>query len=193
VERVEPRLRLVPIADADLDAVAALVNRAFGRYSDLFTGQRTSPGDYLVESGDDARVLLVEDAATGSLLASSMVTAPAERFLSPDLTGPAGTDRVDVPFEADPFHPWTGAFYYGLAGVEPATMNRGLGRLMVERAESLAADEGFSRIALGTVREFGLVDYYERLGYRVVHEDVHPIGHWDFLVPHHYCEMVKDL
>ena len=187
-----PCVRVEPIAEVDVAAVAALVNRAFGRYADLFTGRRTSPADYLVESGPDARVLLVEDGPERRLVAASMITAPAERFLSPDLTGPAGTDRKYTPVEPDPSHPWVGALYYGLAGVEPDVMNRGLGRLMVEHMEAIARNEGFGSVALGTVREFGLVDYYERFNYRVIHEDEHPVGHWDFLVPHHYCEMVKD-
>jgi GNAT superfamily N-acetyltransferase len=189
---VTPALRVVPIAEIDAEAVAALVNRAFSRYSDLFAGQRTSPQDYLIEAGESARVILVE--ADGRLVATSMV-AKAERFLDPGLLGPAGIGRAEskggVNHEAD--HPWIGAFYFGMAGVEPSLMNGGLGRLMVEHAERMARDEGFTRVALGTMREFGLVDYYMRFGYRVIHEEAHPVGHWDFLVPHHYCEMVKDL
>jgi GNAT superfamily N-acetyltransferase len=64
---------------------------------------------------------------------------------------------------------------------------------MIGHAERMAKDEGFSRLALGTVREFGLVEYYERFGYAVVDEEEYPAGHWDFAVLHHYCEMVKDL
>jgi GNAT superfamily N-acetyltransferase len=123
------------------------------------------------------------------------MVAKAERFLDPGLLGPAGVGRMEssAPLHADPGHPWMGAFYFGMAGVEPAQMNGGLGRVMVEHAEGMARDEGFARVGLGTVREFGLVDYYTRFGYRVIHEEAHPIGHWDFLIPHHYCEMVKDL
>jgi GNAT superfamily N-acetyltransferase len=83
--------------------------------------------------------------------------------------------------------------YFGLAGVEPEIMNGGLGRLMVRSVEALAKSEGFSAVALGTVREFGLVEYYEKLAYRVTHEQQYPIGHWDFVVPHRHCEMIKAL
>jgi GNAT superfamily N-acetyltransferase len=183
-------LRVVPVGEADLLAVAGVVNRAFAIYSDLFTGQRTSPEDYALEVGDDARVMLLED--DGRLLATSMV-AVADRFTSTTLIGPAGSTRPsDLP-AAKPAHPWQGAFYYGLAGVEPGLMKRGLGKTMIAHAERMAKAERFSRLALGTVREFGLVDYYERFGYMVVHEEPFPVGHWEFVVPHRYCEMVKDL
>jgi GNAT superfamily N-acetyltransferase len=109
----------------------------------------------------------------------------ADRFLHSD-GAPAGSRSAGT-------HPWIGASYFGLAGVEPQAMNRGLGRLLVGHAETMARADGFPRIALSTVREFGLVDYYARFGYEVVSEREHPVGHWDFVVPHHYCEMVKTL
>jgi GNAT superfamily N-acetyltransferase len=186
-----PVLRVVPIAEADVAAVAGLVNRAFATYSHIFPGQRTSPADYVEESGPDARVMLIEDA--GRLLATAMI-APAERFISPHVLGPAGMAREAGPVShPDPAHPWTGALYFGLAGVEPGLMNGGLGRRLVRAAEQIAASEGHGRVALSTVREFGLVEYYERLGYGVFHETEYPPGHWEFLVVHHHCEMVKAL
>jgi GNAT superfamily N-acetyltransferase len=185
-----PVLRVVPIAEADLDVVAPLVNRAFHRYSEIFPTDRTSPTDYRDEAGPEARIFLVEDG--GRLVATGMV-APSTRFMSDEVFGPAGTPRSE-PGEAEHAgHPWTGALYFGFAGVEPDVMSKGLGRMLVHHAEETARAEGYTRMALGTVREFGLVDYYERFGYYVVHEVEHPIGHWEFLVPHHYCEMVKDL
>ncbi len=184
-------IRVVPLSEADLEAVAGVVNRAFGVYRDIFHGVRTSPSEYADEAGPDARILLVEE--DGRLLATSMVTI-AERFIEPGLLGPAGMERTpERPPAAAESHPWAGALYYGLAGVEPETMNRGLGRLMVEYTERIAAAEGYRRVALGTVREFGLVGYYSRFGYYVVHEEQFEPGHWDFVVPHRYCEMVKDL
>lgn len=183
-------LRVVAVGEADLHAVAGLVNRAFGVYSGLFKGQRTSPEDYALEVGDDARVMLVEE--RGRLLATSML-ANADRFTSTALVAPAGTPRPAGIAVAEHGHPWAGAFYYGLAGVEPGLMKRGLGKAMIGHAEQMARDEGFSRLALGTVREFGLVEYYERFGYNVVDEEEYPVGHWEFVVPHHYCEMVKCL
>jgi GNAT superfamily N-acetyltransferase len=184
-------LRVVSLAEVDLDAVAGVVNRAFGVYANIFTGLRTSPSEYAEEAGPEARVMLVEE--DGRLVATSMVTL-AERFIEPGLLGPAGMER-DAGRPAPPidFHPWSGALYYGLAGVEPELMNRGFGRLMVEQAERLAAEAGSRRVALGTVREFGLVEYYQRFGYYVVHEEPYEPGHWDFVVDHCYCEMVKDL
>lgn len=181
-------LRIVSVRDADIEQVAGLVNRAFSRYSDIFKGSRTSPQDYRDEVGDNARILLLERA--GQLLATGMI-ALAERFVETDQLGPAGTTRPEniPPLEAS--HPWNGALYFGLAGVEPGLMNGGLGRQLVGHVERIAREEGFPAVALGTVREFGLVEYYEKLDYQVVHEAEFPVGHWDFIVPHRYCEMVK--
>lgn len=184
-------LRVVSLMEADLEAVAGVVNRAFGRYAHIFRGLRTSPSEYADEAGAQARVILVEE--DRRLLAASMVTS-AERFIEPGLLGPAGMERQldrDVPPAES--HPWAGALYFGLAGVEPDVMNRGFGRLMVEHAERMAAADGIRRVALGTVREFGLVEYYQRFDYHVVHEEAYAAGHWDFVVDHRYCEMVKDL
>ena len=182
-------LRVRPIREVDLEPVAALVNRAFSTYNGIFKGERTTAADYAEEAGDDARVILVEDG--GTLLATGMI-APAERFVAPDQLGPAGTKRPEMT-RVPPGHPWFGALYFGLAGVEPALMNGGFGRMIVKQAELIAAEEGLPKLALGTVREFGLVDYYEKLNYNVFHEESYPAGHWDFVVPHHYCEMVKHL
>ncbi|GIW17530.1 GNAT family N-acetyltransferase [Tepidiforma sp.] len=182
-------LRLAPAEAIDAEAVADLVNRAYARYRHLFAGQRTTPAELLAEAGPGARFILAEE--DGALVASALLAA-AERFIEPDMLGPAGTPRPE-PGAIPAGHPWEGALYFGMAAVEPARMNGGLGRRMVAFAEELGRKEGYRAVALGTVREFGLVDYYERLGYRVIHEVEHPAGHWDFLVPHRYCEMVKPL
>lgn len=183
-----PTLRIVPVREADIEQVAALVNRAFSRYSNIFKGSRTSPQDYRDEVGDDARVLLIEQ--DGRMLATGMIGL-AERFVETDQLGPAGTTRPEVIPTLDSSHPWNGALYFGLAGVEPELMNSGLGRLLVGHVERIAREEGFPAVALGTLREFGLVEYYAKLDYQIVHETDFPEGHWDLIVPHRYCEMVK--
>ena len=184
-----PTLRVVPIAEADLEVVAPLVNRAFATY-EIFKGQRTSPQDYRDEAGEDARVILVEQ--DGQLVASGMI-AKAERFVETDQLGPAGTERPGGGAELPADHPWSGALYFGLAGVEPGLMNGGFGRMIVSKVEEIAREEGYPRVGLGTLREFGLVSYYEKLNYRTFHTELHPAGHWDVMVEHLYCEMVKDL
>lgn len=181
-------LRVVPVHEADIDQVAALVNRAFSRYSNIFKGSRTSPQDYRDEVGENARILLLEE--DGRLLATGMIGL-AERFTETDQLGPAGTARPEIIPPLDPAHPWSGALYFGLAGVEPELMNAGLGRLLVRHVERIAREERFPAVALGTLREFGLVEYYLKLDYRIVHEADFPAGHWDLIVPHRYCEMVK--
>jgi GNAT superfamily N-acetyltransferase len=181
-------LRLVAAEEVDAGAVAALVNQAYSRYRHLFAGQRTTPEELLEEAGPGARFILAEDEA-GRLIGSALL-ARAERFVEPDMLGPSGTPRPAVT-EIPADHPWRGALYFGMAAVEDSWTNRGIGRRMVAFAEEVARAEGYRAVALGTVREFGLVPYYEKLGYRVIHEAGHPAGHWDFLVPHRYCEMVK--
>jgi len=187
--QASPTLRVVPIHDVDLEQVSDLVNRAFATY-EIFKGQRTSPLDYLEEAGEDARVILVEQ--EGRLIGTGMI-ARAERFTEPEQMGPAGTERPDVAAPLDADHPWAGALYFGLAGVEPEVMNRGIGRMIVSHVERLARAEGFPRVALGTLLEFGLVAYYEKLDYRTVHTAVYPPGHWSIIVEHSHFEMVKDV
>lgn len=171
-------LHVLPIHDVDLGPVAALLNRAFGKYSSMVTSERTSPEAYRQEAGEQAHVLLLEQ---GGLLVATAMVADARDFIEP------GDGDIA------PDHPWAGALYLGLVGVEPRLMNRGTGRRLVSHAEQMAADGGFTGVALGTIREFGLVDYYERLDYRVIHREVHPPGHWDFVIDHEYCELVKHL
>ncbi len=184
-----PALRVVPIAEADLEQVAALVNRAFATY-EIFEDQRTSPTDYLEEAGEDARVILVQSG--GRLVGTGMI-ARAERFSEPEQMGPAGTERPNASTPIAAEHPWVGALYFGLAGVEPEFMNKGIGRIIVTQVEEIARAEGFPRVALGTLREFGLVAYYEKLNYRTVHTEVYPPGHWSIVVEHCHFEMVKEV
>ena len=183
-------IRLAPIAEVDLEPVADLVNRAFRRYRDIWKGERTSPSEYVDEAGPDARILLIEEG--GKLVATSMV-ADAARFASHEMLGPSGVERDPgfVPSAMPAGHPWAGTLYYGFAGVEPDLMNRGFGRLMVEYVEQIAERERYAGVSLATIRQFGLVDYYTKHGYAVCREEVFPAGHWDFIVPHNYCGMVK--
>ena len=187
---MDPALRIIPISDVDLDQIAALVNRAFGTYTGISAVPRTTPSQYAEEAGCGARVILAE--ADGLLVASAMI-APAERFIESGVNCSAGTEASGGHAGEVASHPWAGTLYFGIAAVEPELMNRGLGRRLVGLAEQVAVDERFRGIGLGTLREFGLVPYYQTLGYSLVSEESYPAGHWDFLVPHNYCEMVKAL
>jgi len=187
---MDPALRIIPISDVDLDQIAALVNRAAGTYTGISAVPRTTPSQYAEEAGFGARVILAE--ADGLLVASAMI-APAERFIESGVNCSAGTEASGGHAGEVASHPWAGTLYFGIAAVEPELMNRGLGRRLVGLAEQVAVDERFRGIGLGTLREFGLVPYYQTLGYSLVSEESYPAGHWDFLVPHNYCEMVKAL
>ncbi|HNM77959.1 MAG TPA: GNAT family N-acetyltransferase [Tepidiformaceae bacterium] len=173
---VNVTVRILPVHEADTAAAADLVNRAFDRYGAFVAGPRTSHEGYLDEASARSRILAVEE--HGTLIATAMIS-PADDHI----------EQGDDGFGEQ--HPWQGALYFGLAGVSPEQMGGGLGRMLVAKAESIAREEGFSAVALGTVREYGLVEYYERQGYRVIREREYPAGHWEFLAPHHYCEMVK--
>jgi predicted N-acetyltransferase YhbS len=52
---------------------------------------------------------------------------------------------------------------------------RGIGRMLIERAEALARDAGYERMHIEAIREVGLQVFYEALGYvldRTVEEAV---------------------
>jgi predicted N-acetyltransferase YhbS len=172
----EPTLSLVPFAAIDTVAVAALVNAAFRRYA-ILESDRTSPEGLADEAGDDAEWLLAHRA--GRLVGSAMIRPAAGVFA--EHPNPAALGDVST------------ALYFGLAAVEPLEMSSGIGRRLVAEAERIAAERGYRSVILGTLREFGLVDYYARFGYVVVAVHDFEAGHWDIVVPHRLCEMVKAL
>ena len=134
--------------DADLDAVAALVNSGFRGDSsragwtteaDFLGGQRTDPALLRAElaAAPEAVLLLVRDAPGGELLASV--------WLDPE--------------EADVWH-------LGMLTVRPDLQARQLGRTLLAEAESYAAARGARRMRLTVinVRET-LSAWYQRRGY----------------------------
>ena len=169
-------MRLVPIADANLAEIARLVNAAFSRY-EIMRGDRTSAEGLADECGPDAEFILVE---RGSTLVGTAMICPAATMYAGDPGHWQGMDG-------------SGALYFGLAGVEPREMNSGIGRVLVGEAERLARERGYERVVLGTVREFGLVEYYARLGYITFAERSFEPGHWGIAVQHQYHDMVKAL
>ncbi len=134
--------------DADLDAVAALVNSGFRGDSsragwtteaDFLGGQRTDPALLRAElaAAPEAVLLLLRDAPGGELLASV--------WLDPE--------------EADLWH-------LGMLTVRPDLQARQLGRTLLAEAESYAAARGARRMRLTVinVRET-LSAWYQRRGY----------------------------
>jgi predicted N-acetyltransferase YhbS len=170
------RVRVVPLAEADLEAVASLVTRAFYTHPMMGT-DRTSVASLPREAGPGAELLIAE--VDGRMVGSAMIH-------------PGGTARED-PRGAPAYEPPPFALYFGMAAVEPDLMRTGIGRALLAEAERLARARGFSHVALNTLVEFDLVDYYARLGYvPVAHEDFEA-GHWGVTAPHRLVHMEKQL
>jgi predicted N-acetyltransferase YhbS len=73
----------------------------------------------------------------------------------------AGCIHVDV--SSDPAH-------YGLLAVDVSLHRSGIGSILVEHAESMAREAGATAIRIETVKQAGMMPFYERRGYRVAGE-----------------------
>ena len=136
---------LFPAADAELDTVAALVNRAYRGVEGW-----THEGDYLGGPRTSAAALRADLAA-----------APSARLLTLRDT-PEGDILGAVWLE-----PAADGWYLGLLTVRPDIQDRRLGRGLLAAAETLMRDEGGRRVRMTVlnVRE-PLIGWYERRGYR---------------------------
>jgi GNAT superfamily N-acetyltransferase len=170
-------LMTVPVASIDAGEVAEFVNAAFRRY-EILGADRTSPEALLEEAGNDAEFFELRNGA-GRLVATALIR-PAARYYTLDDDISADVDLAST-------------LYFGLAGVDPALQNSGLGRRLVADAERLAQSRGYRSVLLTTLREFGLVEYYSRAGYAVVRNEDFPAGHWGIVVPHRLSYMVRAL
>ena len=132
---------------ADVTAIVALVESAFRgdasragwtTEADLLNGRRTGPDEIGSILADPDRSVLVERDVDGSLLASVVLRRDGE------------------------------AAWLGMLSVSPTQQARGIGRRMVEGAESWAATRWGSRRIRMTVivQRTELIAWYERRGYR---------------------------
>ncbi len=100
----------------------------------------------------------------------------------------AGCIRVDV--RSDPAH-------FGLLAVDVSRHKTGLGALLVEHAETVARDAGAKAIRLETVRQAGLVPFYERRGYRMIGETDGQVWNggadWGAAIPWQMVDLEKAL
>jgi ribosomal protein S18 acetylase RimI-like enzyme len=134
--------------DADLEAVAALVNSAFRGDSsragwtteaEFLGGQRTDPALLRAElaAHEGAVLLLLRDQPDGDLLGSVWL---------------------------DPEEP--GVWHLGMLTVRPDLQGRQLGRTLLAEAESYAAARGAERMRLTVIQvRDSLSAWYERRGY----------------------------
>jgi ribosomal protein S18 acetylase RimI-like enzyme len=140
-------LSLHPATEADLPAIAALMNAAFrgsgaqrgwSTEADYILGQRTS------------EPLLREEIASGALylLARNPTTSALEGCVS---LRPKSPER----------------WYLGALTVDPSLQNSGLGRTLLHAAEAAAFAHGARTIEMTVVQiRDTLIAWYERRGYR---------------------------
>jgi len=164
-------IRLTQGDAVEAERAARLISDAFFVH-EIMTADRISADGLRAELGATGR--MIEAWADGELVGTALVIP--------------GQD-VQRPLERPIIEQHLPALYFGLAGVHPGHMRRGIGRAMLAAAERLALAEGAPRLLLSALREMGNVDYYRRHGYRVLHA-------WDYQdrgVPHQFTVMGKDL
>lgn len=198
-------IELVAGQAVEPQALVDLVNRAYTRY-DILRAPRITLEGFLAEVQPDSEFLLARNG--DGVVGCAMVCSAGPFFAAAAGVTTTGPDWLDCshpepsliggdPVVPDAAVPYAGdladALYFGLAAADRHTQGRGIGSALLGRAESLAADRGYRRVVLTTLREFGLQEYYERFGYRLVGSHEFPAGHWSISVPHHYCYMEKAL
>lgn len=143
-------MKIEPASDSDLDALHALIHRAYRGESakagwtheaDLLEGQRTDPESLAAMLASESDTILV--ARDGNALAGCI----------------AVTARPD------------GLAYVGMVTVDPIRQAGGLGRQLLAAAEQFAVNGG-SNVAEMTVisRRAELIAWYQRRGYRLTGE-----------------------
>lgn len=138
---------LVVATDADVPAVVSLINLAFrGR-------------------GDEAGWSIQEEYIDGTritedLLREDMAAKPYATLLL--WRGAAGSLLGCVWLEPEQ----TGVWYLGLLAIPPGNQNGGLGRKLLETAESWAMERGATEIQMTVVNlRAALIKWYQRRGY----------------------------
>lgn len=148
-----PPIDLQRAGESDLEALAKLMNAAYGgtgdvagwtHVKDFIVGDRTSVSALRaeIEASPQAELLLVRDAGTGTL-------------------------RGSVWLEPKSAAVW----YLGSLTVNPREQNSGLGRRILETAERRLADLGATQVVIDVlnVRD-ALRAWYERRGYKLTGE-----------------------
>lgn len=85
-----------------------------------------------------------------------------------------------------------GTGYFGMLAVDPAAQGRGLGRFLIDTAESYARRAGATIMTISVVNvRTDLLEFYGRLGYRRTGEA--PYVHRPVIQPVHFVLMEKAL
>lgn len=135
--------RIQRAAPEDLQAILALVNRAYEREYWLIPGPRLKGLEALRDEFEAPGNTLLVAKAMGKVL---------------------GVIRLTLPFEgsshAQP--------RFGLLAVDPSAQGAGLARGLIFAAEELVMDAGYVEMHLECLDDMGLPQMYERLGYEVI-------------------------
>jgi len=154
-------IELERAAERDFDAVANLMNAAYGgtgeiaswtHVKEFLVGDRTSPAALRAEMADSPRAVLfvVRHAGSGALRGSVLLEPRSAT-----------------------------AWYLGSLTVDPREQNGGLGRRILEAAERHVASLGGKRVVIDVLNVRGsLIAWYERRGYRRTGE-AHPYPYED--------------
>ncbi len=100
----------------------------------------------------------------------------------------AGCVHIDT--ASDPAH-------YGLLAVDVSLHRSGLGSMLAEHAETVARDAGATAVSIETVKQAGLMPFYERRGYVPVGETDGQVWNggadWGAAGPWQMVDMKKEL
>ena len=87
--------------------------------------------------------------------------------------------------------------HYGLLAVAASLHRSGLGSMLAEHAEAVARTAGASALRIETVKQAGLIPFYERRGFRVIAETDGQVWNggadWGAAIPWQMVEMEKTL
>ena len=140
--------------DADLDAIAALVNSAYR--GDSSRAGWTTEADYLEGQRTDAE-----------RLREQLATTPGAGMLT--LRDDDGTLLGSVWLEPRGDEVW----YLGMFTIRPDLQARGLGRTLLDEAERFALGRGARRMRISVIQlREPLIAWYERRGFRATGESV---------------------
>jgi ribosomal protein S18 acetylase RimI-like enzyme len=140
--------------DADLDAIAALVNSAYR--GDASRAGWTTEADYLDGQRTDAERLREQLAATPGAVLLTLRDDDAA------LLGSVWLEPRD-----------TDVWYLGMFTIRPDLQARGLGRTLLDEAERFVRARGARRMRITVIQLRGpLIAWYERRGFRATGESV---------------------
>ena len=97
---------------------------------------------------------------------------------------------VHIDTTGDPAH-------FGLLAVDVALHGYGLGSMLARYAEQAAVAAGATALRIETVKQAGLIPFYERLGFRIIAETDGQVWNggadWGAAIPWEMVEMEKTL